>query len=236
MNAFFSNFSRPSRPLIRFFKILTLLFALIFVFPFFGCSKQKEVDYFDYVSELRSNILLAESDGLTLRVYGITKEYPYATDGVPRDTTTRAEFFLVAPSGDQEYHLSFTVNGENSDGDMSYDNVKAEYYFSRALNIESVKEIPCVITCGEKEISFTARSVVDDTTYTPKKALQTLVDVEKPLFEEWTDEYGFIGEIYLRLIHEDAPYYYIGLIDRNGKIVAFFMNAETGKVLAKREQ
>ena len=236
MNAFLSDFSRPSRPLIRFFKILTLLFALLFVFPFSACSKQKEVDYFDYVSELRNNILLAEADGFSLRVYAVTKEYPYAADGVANDATTRAEFYLIAPSGDKECSLSFTVGGETYGGDTSYDNVKGEYYYSCSLDIAKTKEIPCVFTYGETELSLTAISVIDESAYTPEKALQTLVDAEKPLFDEWTDEYGFVGEIYLRLIHEDAPYYYIGLIDRNGKIVAFLMNAHTGKILAKREQ
>ena len=130
MNALFSNFSRPSRPLMRFLKLLTLFFALVFVFPFSACSKQKTVDYFDCVSELRSNILLAETDEFTLRVYAVTKEYPYAADGVANDTTTRAEFYLFAPSGDKECSLSFRVDGENYGGDMPYDSVKAEYYYS----------------------------------------------------------------------------------------------------------
>ena len=61
--------------------------------------------------------------------------------------------------------------------------------------------------------------------------MQTLIDTEKSLFDKWTDDYGFIGEIYIRLIYEDAPYYYIGLIDRNGKIVAFLMNAQTNAII-----
>ena len=50
-----------------------------------------------------------------------------------------------------------------------------------------------------------------------------------------TDKYGFSGEIYLRLIYEDSPYYYVGVINRNSEVNAFLLNAETGKILAKRK-
>ena len=236
MNDYFSNFSRTLARSKRFFTFLTLLCACVFLFPFSACSKRKEIDYFDSVSECRSNILLAQTQDFSLRVYAVAKEYPYAADGVANDVTTRAEFYLSAPSGDKECTLSFSIDGEDYGGDISYDSVKAEYYYSCSVDISSVKELACIIVYGEQEISLTAKSVVDDNTYTPKKALQTLIDAEKSLFDEWTDDYGFIGEIYIRLIYEDAPYYYIGLMDRNGKIVAFLMNAQTGKVLAKREQ
>ena len=236
MNDYFSNFSRPLARSKRFFTFLALLCACVFLFPFSACSKRKEIDYFDSVSECRSNILLAQTQDFSLRVYAVAKEYPYAADGIPNDITTRAEFYLSAPSGDKECTLSFTVDQKAYGGDISYDSVKAEYYYSCSVDISTAKELPCVIVYGNQEVSLTAVSVDDEHTYTPQKALQTLVDAENSLFDEWTDEYGFIGEIYLRLIYEDAPYYYIGLIDRNGKIVAFLMNAQTGKVLAKREQ
>lgn len=50
-----------------------------------------------------------------------------------------------------------------------------------------------------------------------------------------TDEYGFAGEIYLRLLYEDAPYYYVGVVSKGGKTTAFLLNGKTGKLLAKRE-
>ena len=68
-----------------------------------------------------------------------------------------------------------------------------------------------------------------------KQILQNLQKTESELFSSLTDEYGFAGEIYIRLIFEERPYYYLGVIDRNGKITAFLLSAETGKILAKRQ-
>ena len=214
-------------------KILCLLLAALCVFLLVGCKKQ--VHYFEYVSENRSNIFLAETDELSLRIYAVEKETPYAADGIPREISARTEVYLTAPDGSKEYDLSFTANGKEYGGDMSFDNVKTEYYYFCTLDISELSSIPCKIVCGETVIELTAQSVKTDTTLSPKYVLESLVSSEQELFSSMTDKYGFAGEIYLRLIYEDAPYYYLGVIDRNGGINAFLINAQTGKILAKRQ-
>ncbi|MBE7068153.1 MAG: hypothetical protein E7381_02510 [Clostridiales bacterium] len=231
MNAFLGYNSWFSRSLKRFMLFFGLFF---FVFAFGGCKKES-VDYYAYLSELRSNILLAEEDGFSLRIYAVEKEYPYATDGIKRDTSQRAEIYLSAPSGEKTCNLSFEVDGKEYGGEMSFDNVKTEYYFSCALDLSASQEISCKITFGESEKLLLAKTVKTENTLTPKNILQTLQKKESELFASLTDEYGFAGEIYLRLIFEESPYYYVGVIDRNGKIAAFLVNAENGNILAKRQ-
>ena len=212
--------------------LLLLAFSLLIALFCVGCKK--EIDYLDYVSELRSNILLAEKDGFSLRVYAVKKETPYICNGIPAEISDRAEIYLTAPASDKEYLLSFTVDGKNYGGDLSFDNVKTEYYYACALDLSQAQEIPFTIRYGENELTLTATSVRTEKTLAPKNVLQTLTTEENALFESLTDEYGFAGEIYLRLIYEDFPYYYVGVIDRNGQTNAFLINGETGKIIAKR--
>lgn len=226
----FSRISRTKNPL-RLLLALGALCAFLLFFP--AC--QKSVDYFDYVSELRSNIFLAQTNELSLRVYAVQKETPYASDGVPREISTRTEVFLTAPSGEKEYALSFTVDGREYGGDMSYDNVKSEYYYSCTLDVSDLTQIPCRIVCGDNSIELTAISVLDETTLTPQNVLSGLLSSEQALFDDLTDKYGFAGEIYLRLIYEESPYYYVGVIDRDGGTHAFLLNAKSGRILARRE-
>ena len=214
-------------------RLFLLLFTCIFLLFFTACGKK--VEPYDYVSELRDNILLAETDGFAFRAYAVTRENPYVSDGVAMEASSRCEIYLVAPSGDKECTLSFTVNGKQYGGEMSYDNVKAEYYFFCTLNISALRELPCSVVYGETELTFSAQSVVQQDTLTPKAALEALNAAENELFASMTDRYGFAGEIYIRLLYEDAPFYYIGVIDKNGKTTAFLLNAQTGKVLAKRQ-
>ena len=216
----------------RLFKGLASLLAILVFATFSAC--QKELDYFQYVSELRDNIFLAETEELSLRIYSVAKEQPYAPDGVPQTTNRRIEAYLIAPEGDETCRLSFTVDGREYGGEMSFDNVKTEYYYACALDVSALSAIPCRIEYGEKVFELTANSVRTADTLTPKNVLKNLKETETELFSSLTDKYGFAGEIYLRLIYEDSPYYYVGVIDRTGKVHAFLINAVTGKILAKR--
>jgi len=227
---FSSSFSRPKK---TFFKTVVLLLSFALFFSFAACKKK--TNYFDYVSELRSNIFLAESDDFSLRIYAVNKETPYVTDGIKKEVSTLTEVYLTAPSGNQEYTLFFTVNGRDYGGELSFDNVKAEYYFSCTLDVSQLSSIECRIQSSEEKITLTATSVLTSATLSPKTVLKNLQTAESELFSSLTDKYGFAGEIYIRLIYEDSPYYYVGVIDRESHIHAFLINAETGKILARRQ-
>lgn len=218
----------------RFLPFLKIFFVILLPLLFFSSCK-KDVDYFDYVSELRKNVFIAQTENFSLRIYAVEKENPYVMDGIPKETSSRVEMHLTASEGDKECAVSFTVNEREFGGEMSYDNVKAEYYYSCTLNVSALKEIPCKIVYGKEEISMIAKSVLDGQTMTPKAALTVLTTEEKELFTSLTDKYGFTGEIYVRLIYEDYVYYYIGVIDREHNVTAFLINAKTGKILAKRQ-
>ena len=212
--------------------------ALFLLLPFFflnlaACSKN--VRYDDYVSELRQNIFLVESEEYYLRIYAVEKESPYSADGVPRETSPRTEIYLVAPEGDKECHISFTVGEKTYSGEMSYDNARGEYYYYCTLDVSKCNALPCKIKYGDTEFAMNALSVLNGNELPPKKILKNVQNENAELFASLTDKYGFKGEIYMRLIYEDAPYYYVGIIDRDGNIYAFLANATSGKILAKRQ-
>ncbi|MBE5745451.1 MAG: hypothetical protein E7355_04885 [Clostridiales bacterium] len=226
----YPKFLRPKSYVLQIFLLFLLLTVL---FPLYAC--QKEIDYFAYVAESRNNVFYAENNGFILRVYAVEKEYPYCADGIKRDTSARAEIRLFAPTGDKDCNVSFHVNGEEYGGDMSYDNVKAEYFFSCTLDISNLSQIDCNVVYGEEEMQFCAQSVKTKNTLSPREILEQLRRAETELFSSLSDKYGFAGEIYIRLLYEDFPYYYVSVIDRNGNTNAFLMNGETGEILAKRQ-
>lgn len=217
----------------RLFRILGVWLCISLLLFFTACKQS--VNYFDYVSELRNNIFLAENDHFSLRIFSVEKETPYSADGVPNETTTLTEIRFTAPEGDKVCNLSFRVDGREYGGEMSFDNVKGDYYFSCTLDISDLSALPCLITYGDTELEMNALSVLNEKTLTPEAVLKSLEQSETELFKSMTDKYGFTGEIYLRLIYEDSPYYYVGIIDREEKTNAFLINAETGKILAKRQ-
>ena len=234
MNAFFSQFySSTKANAVKRALFLTLLLWILFPL-FFFTSCAKEVDYFSYVSELRNNVLLAQDQTYSLRIYSVSKESPYESDGVPKEIIRRAEFYLSAPSGEKEYQLSFSINGETHTAVLSFDNVKGEYYYFESVDISACDTLECTLLYDGQSTVFLAKSVKTPTTLSPNDILEKVKTSEPELFSSLTDKYGFSGEIYLRLLYEDAPYYYVGIIDRNGNVTAFLLNGESGKILAKR--
>jgi hypothetical protein len=233
MNTFFFSKKRiftSRRKFLWFLPLLVCLFSTIF---FTACKK--ETDYFSYVSETCDNILLAKNDVLSVRVYAINRENPYLADGIPREKSRRAEFFIVASSGDSDCILSFSANGKTWGGDASYDGVKAQYYYSCSVDLSNCKTLLCTVQYGGEEYTLEIKSVKTENTLTPKKVLQSLQKTRPEILSALTDDYGFAGEIYVRLLYEENLYYYVGVTDRNGKTHAFLFNAQTGKLLAERK-
>ncbi len=200
---------------------------------FSGCGKT--VDYFDCVSELRSNVLVAAKGNLAICAYATDKETPYAADGIKRAVSSRAEVYLTAPTGIDSYDLSFTYEGKEYGGDMSFDNIRLEYFFSCTLDISAAKEIVFTVACEDTTVELTAESVVTEEVMAPRDILEKVRAAENERFKAMTDKNGFAGEIYMRLIYEDTPYYYVGVIDREGRICALLVDSKDGKILAKRE-
>ncbi len=170
-----------------------------------------------------------------MKIYAVKKENPYAADGVPQASAPRFEAYLVAPEGNETVQFSFVYEGKEEGGEMSYDNVKGEYFYACSLDASHLSQIPCAIRYGSEELSLTATSVLDENTLTPQEALARLQEADGEIFTSLTDEYGFAGEIYMRLLFEEAPYYYVGVVDREGNVHAFLLNGKTGKILARRE-
>lgn len=219
---------------VKRLTVFLFLLSVLCIFPLFTSCKKK-VEPFSYVSELRDNIFLAETENFSLKIYSVMKETPYRADGIKQETTRRTEAYLLASDGSRNYTIGISVNGKVYGGEMSFDNVKTEYYWSCTLDVSTLSELDCVVEYENERVELKAHSVLSGKELSPKNVLTILQRENATLFSALTDKYGFAGEIYIRLIYEGNTYFYVGIIDRNGKIYAFLVNATTGKTLAKRE-
>ena len=206
MNHFLSKF-------FSFFSIKKLLLFIsltVFCIPLCACSRQ--TDYFSFVSELRNNVFICETENFYLRAHSTEKEYPYAFDGVANQKNRLTEVYLTAPSGDKDCFIYFTVDGKEYGGDMSYDNVKSEYYYGCSIETSNLSTLTFKLIYDQVEYTLTANSAKKKDTLSPREILQRVVDHNHALFENLTDKYGFNGEICIRLLYEEDAYYEHGLL------------------------
>ena len=202
-----------------FRSILAAIFLVACCFCCTACKKSK-LDLFDSVSELRDNVLIAQNGDVYLQIYSVVRETPYLADGVRRELSRFSEFHITAPATYNRVDISFETDGKRYGGDTSYDNVKSEYFYSCGVDLANERALSVTLVCGGNEMTLTANSVLTETTVTPKRALNALYRAEKDRFDSLTDKYGFAGEIRIRLIYEEIPYFYMGIIDKNGHTYA----------------
>ncbi len=226
-----------------FFQYNESMKRKIFFFSLLGCLSfaclsltacREQIDYSAFLSENRSNVLLAEGEDYHLRVYAVDKEYPYCTDGYVGEVTARAEVYYTVKNGGEDCQFSFYYNGVTLGGEMSYDSVEGEYTYSCAANIADASSLEITIVQGDEEKLITARSVKTSDTLSSLDVLSCLQRAACQPFSALTKKESFEGEIYLRLIYESAPYYYVGVIGRDKKTTAYLLDAVTGEILATK--
>lgn len=222
----------PQRLFLPIFRILLLLACIFCTLTFSACKK--ELDLTEYVSEYRNNLLLYSSDDFSVRMQNVVKEYPYVADGYKGEQTKRVELIITPPQGVEHCVIRFYTDGVEHKGEASYDNVKRHFYYSCTATVENAYTVPLSLTFDEEEKEITLTSVKTDDLLPLKEVLRLAFESEKELSKKLTPNKEFEGELYVRLLYEDSPFFYVGIVDRNGKVTALLLDGKTGKVLAKR--
>ena len=100
--------------------------------------------------------------------------------------------------------------------------------------LSSARSLPIALTFDSQEFEVTAPSVLTDDMIPLQQLIERVFESDRELLKRLTAEKNFDGELYVRILYEDAPYFYVGVVDKSGNITAFLLEAKTGKVLAKR--
>lgn len=214
---------------IMYAAILFLLAAVLF-----GCTTENGMT--GLVSEYKSEIYTAQSDGATLQASFSEREYPYAADGVVSDKSEYFEIRATLPDNTLTYTVSFAVGGKEYGGEMNYDSVKQQFTFSQSIKKPQEEEIAFTVAAeGENApvYALTAKRLAGERIGLTE-LLEKVCDSQKEIFTQFSGT-KFEGEIYVRLmVHQDKPYYYIGFIDKSGNCLSFLADAASGEVLASR--
>lgn len=212
-------------------RILPILLLLTLALG--GCGGS--YDYSAHISELRSDIFQAETEEFSLTLTCVSREYPFATDGIACPRTDVVEISLVPTVPGNEYSAYFATDAGEQGGEMSFRNAFGDWFFS-----ESVTAFPngsvSVRICRDEEVhEITATSVKNESTLSPAEALDCAVSAEKDRIERMTESRQFLGEFHVRLLRRDKNYYYVGIIDRDGETLSLLLDSESGEVLARRD-
>ncbi|MDE7158345.1 MAG: hypothetical protein K2N74_02115 [Clostridiales bacterium] len=192
-------------------------------------------DYQKHVSEIRSDLFCAETEEFSITLACISREYPYALDGVAAERSDLIEITLV-PADKKAQDYTVTVLGEQKyGGEMSYRNVRGDYFYSQGVTEFPKDSVSLNVEWEGETREILATSVKNENTLSPNEALKFAVKHEKETVEKLTQNGSFAGEFHVRLLRREINYYYVGITDTNGNTIALLLNSETGDLLARRE-
>ena len=211
---------------------LFLLVPLLSLVLLAGC---KGTDYTKHLSDVRSDLFAAETEDFSLTISCITRETPYAADGVACNTLKLIEI-AVKPSegmdGSKSYRIA--LSGEPAiSGELSYRTVKGDYFLSQGVSAFPEGSVTVRLSEDGKTTELTATSVRTEKTLSPEEALQFAVDAEQELIGRMTAGNTFEGEFTVRLMRRSRNYYFVGITGKKEN-AALLIDAETGEVLARR--
>ncbi len=210
--------------------VLTCLMPLLLLT---GCGGY---DYFEHVSDEKSDLFLAETDEFTLTVSCCTRENPYLLDGVVCTKSKLVDAVLAErqPTG-AEYEIYFLEDVPKG-GDMSFRSVTGDYSYTRSVEEFPSGSVSLRVVKNGTPLDLVATSVKTERTLSTSAALQKAIDAEKERVDALTRDGVFYGEFHVRLLRRDKNYYYVGIIDEQGGILSLLLDSETGEVLARRDR
>lgn len=191
----------------------------------------KNVNYSDYISEMRTAIYLYEDDSESIKIYCSEKESPFVADGIKGQTGGLVEIYATLDGSFDEVNVS---GGNISGGDMSYLTVKDCWYLSYS-GIAEGDEIALTLNRDGQTKDYTLIKVAGENVISCEQALQCVIEHDETLFERMTVNGIFEGEIFVRLLYDENCYYYVGVCGRDGNIHAFLVDGNSGRIIAERE-
>ncbi len=201
------------------------------LFPLTACN---QTDYQSYLSEIRSDLFVAETQEFSLQLACISREKPYQADGIPCERTDFIEITLKDLQGVSEYRV-FICGEKQTGGEMTFRNVTGDYYYSEGVTEFPEGTVSLRVEWGDEVREIAATSVKNERTISPAEALSFAIQAETERVESMKQQGVFCGEFYVRLLRRERNYYYVGIIDREGCTLSLLLDAETGSVLAKHE-
>ncbi len=220
--------------IMKRFIILVILCCVLVILPFsFACQKNSYL--LSKVSELRSDILVGEAEGYSLKAHYGYKEQPYANDASVGKCINRLTFFLTGEKiKESKFSLILVANGEKVNIDFEVDRLGRQTASVECENFND-KQLPCTLRCGGESVEFNLQSILPQNTVDINTALLSLEKDQKAFIESYTVDLDFKAEIYARvLVKNEKPYWYVAFA--NGKsLKAFLIDGLNCEVLAIRE-
>ena len=213
----------------------TIILLVAFCLLLFVSSCKNDIDLEMYLSEKRTAVYFVKGEDYSLTVYGEEREDPFISDGY----VGSAKKFITVRLEDYQKSLddasvTITFDGVSLTGKFEYSPLNGK--FCTELETDSLPtstQITATVKNGGEEKTFTLQGyALEGVDY--KTALSSVSKTAKTEIENMLSQTSSL-EVRLRIIlEEDRIYYYVSLIDKTGKTLAYLVDGANGQILASK--
>ncbi len=215
-------------------KLIVIMLA--FCITLFVSSCKNELNLEMYLSQNRAVAYLSTTDDYVLTVYGEEREDPFISDGFvgtqKKFITVRLEDYKKSLD-DAQVSLSF--NGITLEGRFEYSPLNGKF----VTEIETEKlptdnQITAVIKNGGEETTLTLSGFSAQSSIDYKGALSSVTKSANKEINKMLDGNGSIEVRLRKIVQDERLYYYVSVIDKSGKTLAYLVDGESGDILASK--
>lgn len=215
-----------------------LLIILTLLSTFFCVSCKDAINLEMYLSEIRSVAYTHKGEDYLLTVYGEEKETPYLSDGY----VGKMEMLLTVKIENYKTSLddasvTITYGEKEVSGNFDYSPLKGKFVAEIKVNkLPSENEIRVTVSNKGSEESFTLQKFSKEGVIDYKTALNSVAYEKNDHIKKMLSGNGDSIEVRVRILTEgESVYYYVGVVGKEGKTLAYLVDGASGKILAERQ-
>ncbi len=216
-------------------KIICLICTIFMFLAVLSCKA--EVDLTAYISELRENIFVAETEGVKVTVYAERREVPFIADSYVGELKNVLIVKLENQNemtDDASIEISYDKITKN--GDFKYHPIGGKYITTIEVDkLPKNAQINAKLKCNGKEQDLLLVSTVSANSISFKEALNAVRKHDKKTTQKIFESGKVEAEIHVRIMADgERNYYYVGFVDKSGNTTAYLVDGKSGEILATK--
>ena len=215
-------------------KIIVSVFILCALIVVSSCKN--EIDLSIYLSQKRTAVYTVSDEDYTLILYGEEREDPFISDGyvgsMKKFVTVRVE---DCKRSLDDASVSITYGDVTLTGKFEYSPLNGKYIIEMETSkLPTAKEITAVIKNAGEEKTVTLLGY-DSSKIDCNKALISVSKNAEDYLNKLKNGNNLSIEVRLRTIfQEERIYFYVSIIDKSGKTVAYLVDGQSFEILASK--
>lgn len=216
-------------------KKLIAIFVM-FLLTLFASSCKNQLNLEMYLSQNRSVAYVNQSSDYLLTVYGEEREDSFLSDGFvgsqKKFITVRLEDYKKSLD---EASVTLSFGGTTVEGKFEYSPLNGKFVTEIETDkLPTDKEITAVIKNAGEETTLTLSGFTLDGAIDYKEALSSVSKTAVKEINKMLEGGGSIEVRLRKIVQSNRLYYYVSIIDKAGKTLAYLVDGENGKVIASK--